>query len=123
MRKIKSLGVTQRESVEQKKIQSHLEIHPKVARIARFNSGCKGRIKFNTLQGCPDLLGYMRDGRILMVEVKNSDWKGPCSDHEKEQAELINHCLAAGGVAYFAAGFQDHLQKLQKLIATHEKDK
>jgi hypothetical protein len=56
-----------------------LAVHPRVAWAARFNSGMAmlpGRdgkmqpVRFG-FAGCPDILGQLRDGRALGVEVKS----------------------------------------------------
>lgn len=63
----------------QKAVLKLLERHPKVAWARRMNSGAVtahgSRIRFG-FQGCPDILGQMKDGRSLGVEVKRKG-EGP----------------------------------------------
>ena len=90
--------------------------HPKVAWASRFNSGAAwlkakgGRerpVKFNTCDGCSDILGQMRDGRFLAIEVKRPGWKKPKDQHEFEQEDFLRRVTQNRGVAFFATSPQE----------------
>ena len=58
-----------------------LRVHPRVAWAVRMNSGVAEyasgdgtvrRVRF-AFAGCPDILGQLRDGRLLAIEVKRAD--------------------------------------------------
>lgn len=95
----------------QKSVLELLERHPKVAWAKRMNSGSVlahgTRIRFG-FQGCPDILGQMRDGRILGVEVKRKG-EGP-NLAQQNQIALMQR---ANGVAGIVRSIED----LQALLA------
>lgn len=82
-----------------------LRVSPAVAWVERMNSGAakvgKRFIRFGFV-GCPDVLGQLRDGRMLGVEVKAS--KGRL---RPEQAIVLARINAAGGVAFVARNCND----------------
>lgn len=90
-----------------------LRAHPGVAWCERQNSGAVrvgGRfVRFGWV-GCPDVLGQLRDGRLLGVEVKAA--KGRASP---EQAAFIERIRAAGGVAFVARDLRDVARELGPL--------
>ena len=57
--------------------------------------------------GCPDVLGQLKDGRLLGVEVKAA--KGRL---RPEQAVFLERIKAAGGVGFVARDCRDVLQEL-----------
>jgi hypothetical protein len=85
-----------------------LRIHPKVAWAARMNSGAykmpDGRYVRFGFPGCPDVLGQMRDGRIVMIEVKAA--KGRTTD---EQDAVLETVRANNGVCGVARSIEDAL--------------
>ena len=82
-----------------------LRTHPAVAWAERQNSGAVrvgGRfVRFGWV-GCPDVLGQLKDGRLLGVEVKAA--KGRTSPEQVAFLERINQ---AGGVAFVARDLRD----------------
>ena len=86
--------------------------HPLVAWANRANSGAvtvgKRFIRFGW-PGCPDVLGQLKDGRFLGVEVKAA--KGRL---RPEQAEFLDLIASAGGVAFVARNCRDVHQQLEK---------
>ena len=58
--------------------------------------------------GCPDLLGQMKDGRLLGVEVKRAKG-GRVSDEQRHFLALIKQ---AGGVAFVASDCRDVFKEL-----------
>lgn len=87
-----------------------LRAHPLVAWANRVNSGAakvgNRFIRFGW-PGCPDVLGQLRDGRFLGVEVK-----APKGTLRPEQAEFLRLIAAAGGVAFVARDCRDVLRQL-----------
>jgi hypothetical protein len=90
-----------------------LRNHPAVAWVERQNSGAVrvgGRfVRFGWV-GCPDVLGQLKDGRLLGVEVKAA--KGRTSP---EQVAFLERIRAAGGVAFVARDLRDVLRELGTL--------
>lgn len=86
-----------------------LHTHPAVAWCERMNSGAHvvqtatGRrfIRYG-FKGCPDVLGMLRDGRLLACEVK-----APRGELRPEQAAFLELVRAAGGVAFVARNCLD----------------
>lgn len=88
-----------------------LRTHPAVAWCERQNTGAyKDGQRFIRYgwPGCSDILGMLKDGRFLAVEVKAE--KGRLSD---EQALFIERVTAAGGVAFVARNCNDVFNNLQ----------
>ena len=87
-----------------------LRTHPAVAWAERMNSGAakigNRFIRFGW-PGCPDLLGQMRDGRLLGVEVK-----AQAGRLRPEQALFLERIRCAGGVAFVARDCRDVLRTL-----------
>lgn len=93
------------ETILQKEIIAELRNHPDVAWVERNNSGAfklkhGGYIRCGWL-GVSDLIGQMKDGRFLAIEVKTpAQWKDRKSHTiSKEQAEFLSKVDQAGGVA------------------------
>ena len=88
-----------------------LRAHPMVAWCERMNSGAAkigGRLIRFGWAGCPDLLGQLRDGRLLGVEVK--------AEHGRlrpEQRVFLERIRASGGVAFMARDCHDVLRELK----------
>jgi hypothetical protein len=89
-----------------------LRCHPAVAWVERQNSGAarvgQRFIRFGW-PGCADILGQLRDGRFLAVEVKAP--KGKLRD---EQRIFLDRVAAAGGVAFMARNCRDVLLELEE---------
>lgn len=91
-----------------------LNFYPNVIWHARLNSGAyavgegKARrfIRFG-FPGCPDILGMMRGGKLLAIEVKSH--LGLVSDHQEAFLSMVN---ANGGVAFVCRGIDDLKQHL-----------
>ena len=83
-----------------------LRYHPRVAWIVRINSGAyktpDGRFIRYGFAGCPDLLGQLTDGRILMIEVKAA--RGRLTD---DQEFMLAKCRANGGVSGVARSIEE----------------
>jgi len=87
-----------------------LRAHPAVAWAERMNSGAAhigGRFVRFGWTGCPDVLGQLKDGRLLGVEVKAA--KGRL---RPEQTVFLERIRAAGGVAFMARDCRDVLREL-----------
>ena len=87
-----------------------LNSHPDVAWCERMNSGA-ARIGNRFVRfgwpGCPDVLGQLKDGRLLGVEVKASKGK-----LRPEQSIFLERIRCAGGVAFVARDFRDVVREL-----------
>ena len=88
-----------------------LRAHPAVVWCERMNSGAakvgNRFIRFGW-PGCPDVLGQLRDGRLLGVEVKS-----PTGKLRPEQAVFLDRIRSAGGVAFMARDLRDVLRELE----------
>lgn len=89
-----------------------LATHDAVAWCERMNSGAvrigKRFVRFGW-KGCPDVLGQLKDGRLLGVEVKAAKGK-----LRPEQAIFIERIRGAGGVAFVARNCRDVFLELDK---------
>ena len=87
-----------------------LRAHPAVVWCERMNSGAANVgsrfVRFGW-PGCPDVLGQLRDGRLLGVEVKS-----PTGKLRPEQAVFLERIRGAGGVAFMARDCRDVLREL-----------
>lgn len=88
-----------------------LRAHPMVAWCERMNSGAArmgGRFVRFGWTGCPDVLGQLKDGRLLGVEVKAA--KGRL---RPEQSLFLGRIRDAGGVAFMARDCRDVLREFE----------
>ena len=89
-----------------------LRNHAAVAWCERMNSGAVRMgarfVRFGW-PGCPDVLGQLKDGRLLGVEVK-----GPTGKLRPAQAVFLDRVRAAGGVAFMARDLRDVLRELDR---------
>lgn len=88
-----------------------LRAHPMVAWCERMNSGAAkmgGRFVRFGWPGCPDVLGQLKDGRLLGVEVKAAKGK-----LRPEQSLFLERIRAAGGVAFVVRDCRDVLRQLE----------
>ncbi len=87
-----------------------LKNHPLVAWCERQNSGVArigGRFVRFGWPGCSDVLGQLKDGRLLAVECK-----APKGRLQAEQAAFIGLVRRFGGVAFMARDCRDVLREL-----------
>ena len=89
-----------------------LRAHPTVAWCERMNSGAvrigKRFVRFGWV-GCPDVLGQLKDGRLLGVEVKAEKGK-----LRPEQSIFLERIRCAGGVAFMARDLRDVMRELAR---------
>jgi hypothetical protein len=100
-----------RETDIQAAILKALEIHPSVIWAHRMNTGA-GRLTYGDgkasrfirfgFTGCPDVLGQLRDGRLLAIEVKR-----PSGKVSPEQQAFIQRAAENGAVALVARSTDD----------------
>ena len=87
-----------------------LRAHPAVCWCERMNTGAARIgdrfVKFG-FTGCPDVLGQLRDGRLLGVEVK-----APMGKLRPEQAVFLERIRSGGGVAFVARDCRDVMREL-----------
>ena len=83
-----------------------LRAHPRVAWVERMNVGAfknaNGQFVRVGFVGCADILGQLRDGRFLAVEVKR-----PGSKPTHEQVEFLGRVHRGNGVAFVAWSADD----------------
>ena len=87
-----------------------LRNHPAVAWCERQNTGAvkvDGRFIRYGWRGCSDLLGMLKDGRLLAVEVK-----APRGQLRPEQKEFLSLVQRFGGVAFGARNALDAIKAL-----------
>jgi hypothetical protein len=98
-----------------KAIMSLLKRHPKVAQVWRQNSGTfqernrDGSVRYiraNTQRGMSDIMGILKDGRTLAIEVKSRTGR-----MRPGQEEFLQTIRQAGGVAGVCRSVDD-AQKL-----------
>ena len=89
-----------------------LRTHPAVAWAERMNTGAakigNRFIRFGW-PGCPDVLGQLKDGRLLGVEVK-----AQAGRLRPEQALFLERIRCAGGVAFVARDLRDVREQLKE---------
>ncbi len=88
-----------------------LKAHPAVAWCERMNSGAAkigNRFVRFGWKGCPDVLGQLRDGRLIGVEVKAAKGK-----LRPEQTIFLECICRAGGVAFMARDCRDVFNNLK----------
>jgi hypothetical protein len=90
--------------------------HPAIAWIERQNSGAftdsRGQFVRFGWPGCSDVIGQLRDGRFLAVEVKAE--RGRLSE---AQRIFLDRVAAAGGVAFVARNAVDVFAGLSAVAA------
>lgn len=91
--KIKNLKPT--ESQILRAALERLKYHQEIAWFARMNSGaCKdprGQLIRFGFPGCPDILGQLKDGRFLALEVKRPGGKPTKAQSEFLRKVFLNH--------------------------------
>lgn len=95
-----------------KAIMQLLKKHPKIAKVWRQNSGVFREgdrwIRANTATGMSDIMGVLKNGRMLAIEVKTET--GVVKAH---QHEFLNSIANAGGLAFVARSVDDVMEKLE----------
>jgi len=89
-----------------------LNARPAVAWAERMNSGAArigGRFVRFGFTGCPDVLGQLRDGRIVACEVKAKTGR-----LRPEQSVFLDRVRGAGGVAFVARNCLDVFRELNQ---------
>lgn len=98
-----------------KAIMELLRKHPKVAKVWRQNSGTFAMqygakthyVRANSAKGMSDIMGILKTGRTLAVEVKSRT--GKVAPHQQQFLDDIN---AGGGLAFVARSVDDVITKL-----------
>lgn len=118
-RKPKPFRLTRPTAPESFVLESVLQVlayHPAVAWAGRFNSGGmrigEGKnqryVRFNTVAGLSDVMGQLKDGRILAVECKRIGER-PTTDQQGFLDQVNKH----GGVAFCAWSADDVVVRLK----------
>ena len=104
--------VDRKEAAALVEVLKALNAHPAVSWCERMNSGAARMgsrfVRFG-FKGCPDVLGQLKDGRLLGVEVK-----GPTGRLRPEQSVFLERIRYAGGVAFVARNCRDVLGELDR---------
>lgn len=91
-------------------ILAYLRVHPRVVWAARMNTGMAEyrapdgrtrRVRF-AFTGCPDILGQMRDGRLLALEVKR-----PSGRITEDQLAFLGRAARHNALAFIARSVDD----------------
>lgn len=105
------------ESDIQRAVIGLLKRHPKVAWVERMNSGAfkvgsnalnKGRFFRSGFVGCSDIIGQLKTGQFLAVEVKRPG--GKVSDAQAAFLESVNK---GGGLGFVAYSIDDVIKQLE----------
>lgn len=95
-----------RESHIQRAILDYLGYHPSVAKCWRNNAGKikteKGRLVNLSPAGTSDIIGFMKDGRFLAVEVKAGK-----NTPTQLQQDFIDSVNDSGGIGFVAWSVED----------------
>jgi hypothetical protein len=90
-----------------------LRHHPAVAWCERQNTGAakvgERFVRFGW-RGCSDVIGMLKDGRLLAVEVK-----APSGKLRAEQAEFLSLVRRFGGVAFVARNAANVFAELENV--------
>lgn len=95
-----------RESTILEAVLRYVRIHPKVAWVRRMNTGAVQMrgvrfMRFGFL-GCSDLIGQVKGGRFLAIEIK-----APAGRLTVEQTEFLDRVKRHGGVSGVARSIED----------------
>lgn len=108
--KQKKLAPLEKDSL--KEVMQALRTHSKVAWFERFNTGATKIgdrfIRFG-FKGCADILGQMRNGKFLAIEVKKQHGGKLSTEQEFFLAMVRQH----GGIAFTARNLHDVLDNLK----------
>lgn len=101
------------ESIVLASVLAYLKLHRSVAWVQRVNTGMGSfdgrKVKFG-FRGCSDIIGQLRDGRFLAIEVKAE--KGRVTDL---QQQFIDQVVRNGGVGGVARSIDDAKALLEAL--------
>ena len=124
-RKVKKPAVARGTAVKQRSepleadilraIMRVLKIHPRIAFAFRANSGAMKsgdgeRFMRFGFRGMSDVLGMLRDGRFLAVEVKR-----PSGRVTEEQKAFLDNVAEHGGIGFVARSVTDVWENLEEL--------
>jgi hypothetical protein len=100
-----------RESTILEAVLRLVRVHPKVAWVRRMNTGAvqmRGvRFMRFGFVGCSDLIGQLKDGRFLAIEIK-----APAGRLTVEQAEFLDRVKRHFGVSGVARSIDDAMKLL-----------
>ena len=107
-----------KESDIQSAVIRALRVHPSVVWAERMNSGAGKLVQPNGysrfikfgFKGMPDILGQLRDGRLLAIEVKRAS--GTVSD---EQRAFLSKASENGAVAFVATSVSQVFDVLDEI--------
>lgn len=94
-------------------ILKYLRVHPMIAWVGRINRGgatnANGQyIAFNNITGCSDVIGQLRSGHFLAIEVKRRGQKPTVA-----QQSFLDTVARYGG----CAGYATSIEGVQAILA------
>lgn len=101
----------------QRAILQLLAVHPRVAWAARMNvgqaehlnaDGTTRRVRF-AFRGCPDIIGQLKDGRSLLIEVKRADGR-----MTEDQVAFLSRAARYHALAFVARSAADVVRVLEQ---------
>ena len=111
----KKYGKNETEAGVQRAVLEHLQYHPLVAFAMRINAGAikteKGALVRMAPAGTSDIIGMLRDGRFLAVEIKAGKNKPT-----QLQQEFMDQVNEDGGLAFCAWAVDD----VEKMLMNQE---
>lgn len=123
-RELDSANAIPLESEIQKQIMEFLAAHPLVAWRIRINTGefVQGDSHIRTHYGLAsdecmsDILGQLRDGRVLAIEVKRPPFIEPKTRRENAQYNFLLTVRENGGIGFFAATLEEARERFNEAI-------
>jgi hypothetical protein len=102
------------EAEVQRAIRQLLRVHPLVAWHGRINRGAVqdsagNYVAFNDIKGCSDLIGMMKTGHWLAIEVKR-----PGNVPTEDQQEFLDAVACNGGLAFWADSVETVERRLRE---------
>lgn len=117
-----------KETDDQREALAALTRHPAVAWIRRYNSadvpiiGSGKYRRITCVRAAPgiefkqlDLMGQLKDGRLLAIEMKTKNPKR--GEHYEKQVQEIEYINTHGGIAYMADSAESAIQRLDEMLA------
>ena len=102
------------ESVIKKEIMDLLLVHPRVAIVWQTDAPTTLSRKFKANRyhpkGIPDIIGVLKDGKSLLIEVKTEKGKV-----REEQETLLEAASQAGALAFICRSREECLEVLGRL--------
>lgn len=93
-----------------------LRYHPSVAWAERMNTGKIRKVRFG-FKGLSDIIGQLKTGEFLAIELKDPSVKNPDKHATLQQLEFINMVINNGGYA----GIANCIEHLEQILDKNKK--